>query len=105
MPRFSVLPNEEIEEFSRRATASVVDLTDQKNWINQAVENARSWGQIEMDPTDNVRAIKRRMTIAGKELQKVVKWNRQSDAQRLIFNIISTDEQNTRKRGRRSKKN
>ena len=39
-------------------------------------------------PQHNVRAIKRRTTIAGKELNRVVKWHRKSTHNQLIFQAV-----------------
>ena len=92
MPTFRPLAREQIEELTRRRGAGVVDLTDQKDWINRATVEAQGWGVIEVLPGENVRAIKRRTTIAGKELGKTIRWHRKSTPTELIFHAIEPDQ-------------
>jgi hypothetical protein len=101
--RFAVLTAERIAELTRRGTGSDgVDLTEYKEWVRNAA--TEGWGQIELEATDSVRAIKRRTTIAGKELGKIVKWNRRSTAESLIFQIFDRETPPAkRKRGSRKK--
>lgn len=103
MPRFQALAPERIQELTRRSSAGLVDLTEHKNWISEALANAQGWGEINLDPTDNIRAIKRRTTIAGKELNKIVKWHRKSTPETLIFQAFNSDAAPARRK--RSKKN
>ena len=78
----------------------MVDLTEHKNWIQQASRDG--WGEITLDAGDNVRAIKRRTTIAGKELSKVVKWHRKSSGNTLIFQVMDPAQVTKRQRRARS---
>jgi hypothetical protein len=103
LPRFQALSLDRIQELTRRSSAGLIDLTEHKNWINEALANAQGWGEINLDPTDNIRAIKRRTTIAGKELNKVVKWHRKSTPDTLIFQAFAADTAPAKRR--RSKKN
>jgi hypothetical protein len=102
MPRFRPLPPEQVNELTRHRTNRVVDLTEQKAWVQQALAESEGWGEIELEVGDNTRAIKRRTTIAGKESGKIVKWHRRSDPQRLIFHVA--DVTPVRKRARRVSK-
>jgi hypothetical protein len=92
VPRFQPLSSERIAELTRRAGGGLVDLSDQKDWINQALRDGQGWGSIAVDAGDNVRALKRRTTIAGKELGKTIKWHRKSTVQELIFQAIEPDQ-------------
>jgi hypothetical protein len=92
VPNFRPLTKEQVDELTRRRGTSVVDLTAQKDWINQATAEARGWGAIEVLAGDNVRAIKRRTTIAGKELGRTIKWHRKSSPTELIFQALSADQ-------------
>jgi len=91
VPRFQPLSHERIAELTRRAGGGTVDLSAQKDWINQALKDGQGWGSIDIDPGDNIRALKRRTTIAGKELGKTIKWHRKSTAEQLIFRAIDPD--------------
>ena len=99
MARFSALTRDRIQELTARRGSGLVDLTEHKNWIQQASRDG--WGEITLDPGDNVRAIKRRTTIAGKELSKVVKWHRKSNGNTLIFQVM--DPAQVTKRQRRAR--
>ena len=99
MARFTSLSRERIAELTARRGAGLVDLTEHKRWIQEA--SREGWGEIALDPGDNVRAIKRRTTIAGKELSKVVKWHRKSSNNTLIFQVM--DPAQVTKRQRRSR--
>src|SRR5262245_54544703 len=103
MPKFRVLTIQEIQELTaRRGGSAAIDLSEYRGWIESAGRSADGWGQIELDPTDNVRALKRRTTVAGKELGKTIKWNRRSDNERLIFRVFDNGaEPARRKRTRR----
>lgn len=90
---------DEITELTARRSAATVDLTEHKRWIDQA--SLDGLGKIVLRPGDNVRAIKRRTTIAGKEMKKVVKWHRKSTGQQLYFQVI--DPQGVVKRQRRAR--
>src|SRR5215211_4148620 len=92
MPTFRPLDSAKVQELTSRRGAGLVDLTDQKEWINRALYEASGWGAITIDPGDNVRAIKRRTTIAGKELGKTVKWHRKSSNEELIFRALDPGE-------------
>ena len=101
MARFQALSHERIAELTTRRSSGAVDLSEYKRWIEQAQQDANGWGEIQLERDDNQRAIKRRTTIAGKELGKTVKWHRKSSNERLIFQVI--DPQATPKRTRRRK--
>lgn len=101
LPRFNPLERERIAELTKRGGSGVVDLTEQKSWISNALAQAEGWGAVGLDAADNVRAIKRRTTIAAKELGKLVKWHRKSTAQELLFRVI--DPSTVTKRTRRQK--
>lgn len=88
MPQFQTLSRERIAELTTRRGPGAVDLTEYKKWIEDAVRTSNGWGEIDLDPADNVRAIKRRTTIAGKELSRVVKWHRKSTHNQLIFQAV-----------------
>jgi hypothetical protein len=92
MPRFQPLSPERVAELTRRAGGGVVDLSDQKDWINQALRDGQGWGSIAIDPADNVRALKRRTTIAGKELGKTIRWHRKSTVEELIFQAVEPNQ-------------
>lgn len=99
MARFAPLSRDRIAELTTRRGAGLVDLTEHKRWIQDAGRDG--WGEISLEPGDNVRAIKRRTTIAGKELNKVIKWHRKSNHNTLIFQVM--DPSQVVKRQRRSK--
>lgn len=99
MARFSALTRDRIQELTARRGSGLVDLTEHKIWIQQAAKDG--WGEITLEAGDNVRAIKRRTTIAGKELNKVVKWHRKSNHNNLIFQVM--DPSQVTKRQRRSR--
>ena len=86
MARFSTLTKERIAELTARRGPGAVDLTEHKRWITDASRDG--WGEISIDAGDNVRAIKRRTTIAAKEMNRVVKWHRKSTPQSLIFQVV-----------------
>lgn len=88
MPHFQTLSREQIAELTARRGPGSVDLTEYKKWIEEAGRNSDGWGRIILSPNDNVRAIKRRTTIAGKELKRVVKWHRKSTGDHLIFQAV-----------------
>jgi hypothetical protein len=88
MPQFHTLSRERIAELTTRRGPGAVDLTEYKKWIEEAVRMSNGWGEIVLDPADNVRAIKRRTTIAGKELNRVVKWHRKSTSKQLVFQAV-----------------
>src|SRR5262245_29620000 len=73
MPRFQPLSQERIAELTTRRGPGQVDLSEHKRWIEDAIRNANGWGEIGIEPSDNVRAIKRRTTIAGKEMNRTIK--------------------------------
>jgi hypothetical protein len=101
MPQFQPLSRERIAELTTRRGPGSVDLTEYKKWIEDATRSSNGWGEIMLEPTDNVRAIKRRTTIAGKELNRVVKWHRKSTPNQLIFQAV--DPSAIVKRARRSR--
>src|SRR5204863_7550651 len=103
MPQFQSLTRERIAELTTRRGPGAVDLTEYKKWIDDASRNANGWGEILLESTDNVRAIKRRTTIAGKEMNRVVKWHRKSTPKQLIFQAV--DPAQIVKRPRRSRHN
>ena len=84
MPKFSPLSAQEIQELTARRGSQHVDLTEHKKAI-QDVMREGGWGRIELNAGENVRAIKRRTTIAGKELNRIVKWNRKSTPEALLY--------------------
>lgn len=88
MPVFKALPPERIQELTRSRSGGSVDISTQKEWIARALAEAGGWGSIAIDPGDSVRTLKRRTTIAGKELNLVVKWHRKSTASELIFRAV-----------------
>jgi hypothetical protein len=98
VPTFRPLDSAKIQELTSRRGAGLVDLTDQKDWINRAVYEASGWGAIAIDSGENVRAIKRRTTIAGKELGKTIKWHRKSSNEELIFRALDPSEVTRRTR-------
>ncbi|TAK25683.1 MAG: hypothetical protein EPO26_02465 [Chloroflexota bacterium] len=102
MARFTALSKERIQDLTTRRGIATIDLGPQREWIQQAVA-ANGWGEIALEPTDNVRAVKRRTTIAGKELGKIVKWHRKSTPQLLIFQAINPDQLIRRVRRPRSR--
>jgi hypothetical protein len=101
MPRFQVLSQERIAELTTRRGPGQVDLSEHKRWIEDAVRNSNGWGEIALEPADNVRAIKRRTTIAGKEMNRTIKWHRKSSSSSLIFQAV--DPTSVTKRSRRSR--
>jgi hypothetical protein len=101
MPQFQPLSRDRIAELTTRRGPGSVDLTEYKKWIEDASRNSNGWGEIVLEPSDNVRAIKRRTTIAGKELNRVVKWHRKSTSNQLIFQAV--DPSSIVKRSRRSR--
>jgi hypothetical protein len=88
MAHFQALSRERVAELTARRGPGMIDLTEYKKWIEDAVRTANGWGEILLDPNENVRAIKRRTTIAGKELHRVVKWHRKSTAKQLVFQAV-----------------
>ena len=60
MARFQALSRDRIAELTRLRVPRAVDLTEYKAWIEQAQREADGWGEIQVEPTDNVRALKRR---------------------------------------------
>ena len=101
MPRFQPLSQERIAELTTRRGPGQVDLSEHKRWIEAALSNANGWGEIALEPSDNVRAIKRRTTIAGKEMSRTIKWHRKSTPTTLIFQAV--DPASVTKRTRRSR--
>ena len=102
MPTFETLNQDEVAELTRRrSTCGGVDLTPYKSAIQGVLEVG--WGRVRLATDDNVRATKRRMTLAGKELNRVVKWSRKSTPAELIYQIIGQEEQQRRKRKPRKK--
>jgi hypothetical protein len=101
MPRFQPLSQERIAELTTRRGPGQVDLSEHKRWIEDALRNANGWGEIGLEPADNVRAIKRRTTIAGKEMNRTIKWHRKSTPTTLIFQAV--DPASVTKRTRRSR--
>ena len=101
MPQFQTLSREQIAELTTRRGPGSVDLTEYKKWIEDASRSSDGWGKIVLDPRDNVRAIKRRTTIAGKEMNRVVKWHRKSTPNQLIFQAV--DPSSIVKRARRTR--
>ena len=102
MPEFHTLTRERIAELTTRRGPGSVDLTEYKKWIEGATRDSNGWGEIVLESNDNVRAIKRRTTIAGKELNRVVKWHRKSTPNQLIFQAV--DPSQIVKRPRRAKR-
>ena len=90
MPRFQPLSHERIAELTRRAGGGTVDLSAQKDWINQALKDGQGWGSIDIDPGDNIRALKRRTTIAGKELAEVTSPSGAHNFVRLVTYLPGT---------------
>src|SRR5919201_637598 len=88
MPEFHTLSRERIAELTTRRGPGSVDLTEYKKWIEDATHNSNGWGEIVLERNDNVRAIKRRTRIAGKELNRVVKCHRKSTPRQLIFQAV-----------------
>src|SRR5215210_5971941 len=88
MPRFQPLSQERIAELTTRRGPGQVDLSEHKRWIEDALRNSNGWGEIGLEPSDNVRAIKRRTTIAGKEMSRTIKWHRKSTPTTLIFQAV-----------------
>src|SRR4029078_11657044 len=100
MPRFQPLSQERIAELTTRRGPGQVDLSEHKRWIEDALRNANGGGEIGLEATDNargtrareppdmVRGIKRRTTIAGKEMNRTIKWHRKSTSTTLIFQAV-----------------
>jgi hypothetical protein len=89
MARFQTLSPERIAELTRHRAAGPLDLTEYKQWVERAKLEADGWGEIQLEPTDNVRAIKRRTTIAGKELGLKVRWKPTLASGTLLFQVIA----------------
>ena len=88
MPRFVALSKDRVAELTTRRGPSQVDLTEHKKWLDESLASSNGWGEILLDPGDNIRALKRRTTIAAKEMGKIVKWNRKSTDSSLIFQAV-----------------
>jgi hypothetical protein len=97
----SLSPDEIADLTRRRSGASTVDLEPYKNAISQTMSDG-GWGSIEIESGDSQRAIKRRTTVAGKEMGKVIKWNRKSSAHRLIYQVINPEHVQRRTRRKRT---
>jgi hypothetical protein len=90
MARFQTLSRQRIAELTtRRARPVAVDLTEYKQWVERAKLESDGWGEIQLEPTGNVRAIKRRTTIAGKELGLKVRWKPTLASGTLLFQVIA----------------
>ena len=87
MARFQALSHERIAELTTRRGPGTVDLSEYKHWVEQAQQEANGWGEIQLQDDDNQRAIKRRTTIAGKELGKTIKWHRKSNRERRSMHL------------------
>jgi hypothetical protein len=92
MPRFEPLTQTEIAELTTRRSASQVDLTEHKRGIEQAIQDGEGWGRITLQPSENVRAVKRRTTVAAKEMNRVIKWHKKSNGSVLIFRALAPGE-------------
>ena len=102
MARFQTLSPERIAELTaRHAGPGAVDLTEYKQWVERAQRESDGWGEIQLEPTDNVRSVKRRTTIAGKELGRLVKWHRRSTPETLLFRVVAPDRIKRRTRRKR----
>lgn len=101
MPQFEALSQNEVAELTARRSSSQVDLTEHRRGIQQAIENGNGWGRIKVGPSENVRAVKRRTTVAAKEMNRVIKWHRKSNNNLLIFQAV--DPSDIVKRQRRAR--
>jgi hypothetical protein len=62
------LTDEEIVELTRRRTVGGgIDLSPYRDGVNAAAVDG-GWGKVELESSDTQRTVKRRMTVAGKEL-------------------------------------
>ncbi|MBM4418301.1 MAG: hypothetical protein FJ033_08320 [Chloroflexi bacterium] len=100
MARFASLSEDRIKELITRRGTTNINLEEYKGWIQQAADGGK-WGEISLEASDNVRAIKRRTTIAGKSLGWTVRWHRKSTSRNLVFQVLTQGEVAARRRGQR----
>ena len=95
MPHFKPLTTERVTELTTRAAAThSYDPTEYVGYVTnaaQALDNGAKYGggMFELEQDDNVRALKRRTTIASKTVPNVVlKWRPQKDETKLEFLVM-----------------
>jgi hypothetical protein len=81
MPKIRTLRPEEVP--AKRQ--NVMDLSIYRDYLEQA--EVGEMGAIELEPEDNQRAVKRRMTIAAGMLGLQIKWRSTSTDQILYFKL------------------
>lgn len=89
------------QRLKRRRTRKRVDIEQQKDWVARAYNDADGFGMVELDLRDNVRATRRRITVAAHQLGLVIRWREPELVYRLIFRVI--DPSSVTKRTRKQK--
>jgi type IV secretory pathway VirB4 component len=82
MAKFEKLSKEEVERITQRKPR--IDISEYVNYLETL--NPGEWGAVTLEEGETGRAIKRRLTIAAKQLGKNLRYRRSED-NRIIFTV------------------
>jgi hypothetical protein len=85
MPQFRTLSNEEVAA-RRKRRVNTAYLEPYMEYLRTL--NPGDYGEITLQPGDQRRVVKRRTTVAAKELRMAIKWRRSQDENKLLFEVI-----------------
>lgn len=84
MPSFLTLKPEEIRALQARRN-NLEDLAPFIEFLKPL--SVGTWAEIELEPGDNQRTVKRRTSIAATSLGKAIRWRRHSREGKLILTL------------------
>ncbi len=81
MPRFEKVPEEAARQWGRRGVPSL-DLSEYRAFLEELQPG--EWGRITLAEGESQRAVKRRLTMAAKDLDKLLRYRRAPEGQILV---------------------
>jgi hypothetical protein len=86
MPEFQTLSTQEVEQLK----AHRVNLADLDPYLDPHMDylNTLQDGEVTLEEGEKRKAVKRRTTVAVKQLDMSIKWRRSKDQNKLLFEVI-----------------
>jgi hypothetical protein len=85
MPQFRTLSKEEVAKIKSRRV-KVADLYPYMDYLRTL--QVGDYGEITVEEGESRQALKRRTTVAAKQLGMAIKWRRSQDENKLLFEVV-----------------
>ncbi len=82
MPTFGKLTSEEVAGLAGRRGQQKMDLPEYEDFLEQL--DVGEWGRITLEADEKQRTIKRRLSAAGKQIGKTLKYRRAPEGQLVV---------------------